>query len=243
MAKFVLKDEKIFFGGYDVSGILNAINVGYSAELQDDTTFGDDTRSRLAGLKDVSVTLNGYWDSSEDSEFFTKIGAASPTPVGVAPNNPSEGDRAFLFQADEASYAPGATIGEMFAFTLEGQGHGPLVRGLLMENNAAANSSANGTSRVFAAVGAGELMYAGLFVYSASGNSGETLDVTIESDADGVFDSTANTRISFAQITDSVGSEFASVAGAITDTYWRATWTIGGGGTYSFAVILGIATP
>jgi len=237
MAKFIFKDEKIFFGGYDVSGILNSIGVDYNAELQDDTCFGDDTRSRLPGLKDISVNLAGFWDSAEDSAFFSGIGASSPQVIGIAPNNPSEGDRAFLMRADEASYAPGATIGEMFAFNLEGQGHGPLVKGTLLENNTGVTATANGTGREFAAVGAAEFMYAGLFAYAAGGT---TLDVTIESDDNAGFTS-ATTRITFTQIGTSVAGEFLSVAGAISDTWWRATWTVAGGGPYSFAVIAGIA--
>lgn len=238
MAKFVYKNGKVFYGGFDVSGILNQVGMDYSAELQDKTVLGNDTRVRTPGLLDVGLSLNGFWDNAEDSAFFSQIGATSPQVIGVAPDTANEGDRAFLFQADQASYSPGASVGEMFAFGLEMSGNGPLVRGLLMENNVGANSTANGTSRTFAAVGAAERMYAGLFVYSAAVG---TLDVTIESDADGVFDSTAVTRMTFAQVATSVAGQFLSVAGAITDTFWRVTWTIGGGGTYSFAVIIGIS--
>ena len=69
--------------------------------------------------------------------------------------------------------------------------------------------------------------------------SSPTLDVIIESDDNGSF-SSATTRITHTQATAAT-SEFLSVAGAVTDDYWRASWTFGGTGTITFAVIIGIA--
>jgi hypothetical protein len=51
--------------------------------------------------------------------------------------------------------------------------------------------------------------------------------VLLESDDNGSFTG-ATTRHTFAQNT-AISSEWASVAGAVTDDYWRISWTVGGG--------------
>ena len=60
----------------------------------------------------------------------------------------------------------------------------------------------------------------------------------MQSDDNSGFTSATN-RITFTQATG-VTSELLSVAGAITDDYWRLSYTIVGG-SFTFAVALGIA--
>jgi hypothetical protein len=90
-------------------------------------------------------------------------------------------------------------------------------------------------------VSASQKMYAALHVRSVSGTN-PTLDVVVQSDTVG-FPS-ATSRITFSQATATTNRhQFSSVAGAITDDYWRVSYTIGGTGTptFSFAVTVGIA--
>ena len=86
---------------------------------------------------------------------------------------------------------------------------------------------------------AGKSMYAALHVISVSGTS-PTLDVIVQSDDNSGFTTPTN-RITFSQ-TGAVGAEWGSVAGAVTDDYWRVSYTIGGSDTptFAFAVTCGL---
>jgi hypothetical protein len=79
-------------------------------------------------------------------------------------------------------------------------------------------------------------LYGVLHVLAVSGTN-PTLDVVIQSDdAEGFASGT--TRGTFTQKT-AVGSQFLTpVAGPVTDTHWRCTWTIGGTNTPSFTIAL-----
>jgi hypothetical protein len=69
-------------------------------------------------------------------------------------------------------------------------------------------------------------MYAGLHVTGVNGTG--TLDVTVESDAADDFTGSESTRITFDQVTSSVGGQWKSVSGTITDDWWRVVATLGG---------------
>ena len=83
-------------------------------------------------------------------------------------------------------------------------------------------------------------MFAALHVLSASGTS-PTLDVVLQSDDNSGF-SSAVSRITFTQATG-ITSQWSTLAGAQTDDYWRASYTIGGSATptFTFALVIGIA--
>ncbi len=105
-------------------------------------------------------------------------------------------------------------------------------------SNVSRTSSSSGTGRQIGAVSSTQTLYAALHVISASGTS-PTLDVKVQSDDNSGFTS-ATDRITFTQATD-VTSEWGSVGGAITDDYWRITYTVGGTSpSFAFAVTAGI---
>ena len=65
---------------------------------------------------------------------------------------------------------------------------------------------------------------------------GSTLDVIVESDDNAGF-TTPTTRITFTQVTTTPISYLSSLAGSVTDTYWRMKWTISGGPYYIVGAI------
>lgn len=237
MATTVLQNQKIWFHGYDISGYANALSLDYSADALDETVFGLDTRKFKGGLKTVAAGVEGFFDGTPDGALAGNIGASGKVLTLGSSGTP--GDPVYMFQAMAGKYSLGATIGEMFGFSLEAAAQGKLIRGTLMENQSAAGSTANGTGRQLGAVLSTQRMYAGLHVLSAAGTD-ETLDVVIQSDDNSGF-TTPTTRITFSQATG-VTSEWKELAGAVTDDYWRAIWTIGGTDTplFDFVVSLGI---
>jgi len=245
MAVFVQTDCRLWLDGHDYSGKSNALAVTYGAEMQDDTVYGDDTRSRAGGLKTVLAEAEGFVDYSPDATnidevVFGRVGTAD-TIMTFAPTG-TEGDKAFGFEANIGTYEVGGVLGELAPFSLSAEGSGGvdgLVEGTILANGTK-TTTADGTGFQVGAVSASQFVYAHMHVFSVSAS--DTLDVVIESDATDAWSGAETTRFTFSQATASNTVQWASrVAGAITDPWWRATWTIGGSDTsMQFAVVLGI---
>jgi len=228
MAAFILTNAKVLYGGRDLSGILNQLALANEVDLQESTTFGDVYKRRLAGLFSPSMNLNGYWESasstdSADSDLFGTFNSG-PKIISASPAGAAKGDVSYSMQVEQATYNPGASLGEIFAFSLAVQGAGELLRGTVMELGTFA-STANGTARQLGTVSSTQKIYSVLHVTAASGTL-PTLNVTVESDNASGFASPV-TRLSHTQFT-SVGAELKSISGAITDDWWRLVITVGG---------------
>lgn len=105
MAKFIFKDASLVVNGVDLSDHVISVTLTYEADPQEDTAMGDDTRSRLMGLKDwrMDARFQQNFDSgSVDETLFALIGAApftvtlKPTSGAVSPTNPSFSGSAVL---------------------------------------------------------------------------------------------------------------------------------------------------
>lgn len=239
MPAFVLKDAEMRFGGRDITGLLNSISLGYGADMQDGTVFGDTTRKRFAGLLESSAQLNGFFDDTDESDqdFFDSVGNLLPTPFSAVPFGGVVGDPAFFLNAHQAAFNHGGSIGELLPFTGDLQSNGPLVRGTILESAVLTTSGVGTAFQIGALADATERMYAILQVVATSG-SGQTLDLTINSDDAVGFPSTAP-QITFSQVGSTVASQFAFLAGPVADDWWRAEWTIAGG-TPSFTAFVAI---
>ena len=240
MGTFTLTDQKLFMGGYDFTGRMNQVAIDHEAEAEDDTVFGDNTRSRAGGLKIVTVQAEGFFDADPyDAQAQANLGLAN-LPLTIGAQGGAVGDVARLTRIMQGKYTPFAgAVGEMAKFSLEAMGQGlPLVTGELLEN-AAKTATYNGTARQLGAVAAGQRLYAALHVLAVSGTT-PTLDVTVESDNASGFVSPA-TRLTFTQQT-AIGSEWQQLDGAITDDWFRIAATIGGASpSFLIALSVGIA--
>lgn len=237
MATFVLTNPKCWLHGYELQGVLSTLALRSGAELKDATAFGDATRTRKGGLHTVEAQLEGYYEPAAiDAQLFSRVGSVD-VPFTAAPENAgTAGVRAFAMLAALGEYRLGGELGEMTPLSLPLQSGGPLVRGLIV-HNAARTSTAAGTAYQLGQVAAGQKLYAALHVTAAS--AADTLDVIVESDdAEGM--ASPSSRAAFTQAT-AITAEWKEVAGAITDDWWRVSWTIAGTSpSFSFAVFLGI---
>lgn len=239
MPKYVITDADVIYNIQDISGITNSATIDYNAEMQTTDNFGGNaTRSRIPGLRTVSVTMSGYYDGDFESDLYARIGNATAKPISIIPEGNTVGNLAYTFDAHQSTFNPNGAVGDVFGLDIEVMSaNAPLVSGRLFRN-ATETSSENSAGLDFAAVPTGGAFYAALHVLDSSGTGDQTLDVTVESDADGDFGTGATTQLTFTQVTTSATSQFLSVAGAITDTFWRFTWTVSGSGSPSFDVVM-----
>lgn len=228
MATLVLTDAKILMGAYNLSGYHSSIEVGYEAEMLDNTVFGTSgTRSSMAGLKTFTISGNMFWESAVDDALFQRIGNPVADVMSVAPVGNAEGDRSYCVKAVQASYSPvSGEVGAIIRTSLEGRAAGtPLVRGQVM---ATGNKAVSGTGSggLITAVSAAQRMYSALHITAIAGTVTPTFTGIIQSDDAGGF-GTPVTRLSHPAAT-TIGANWQEAAGPQTDTYWRASWTISG---------------
>ena len=243
MATLVLTDAKIYLAQYDISGFSNRVGLMHESDAVPDTRFGATARQVTPGLKVSEITADGlqdFADNAVDEALFGQIGVIDK-PLTIAAEGGDDGELAYLLQAIAGRYKPlSAQVGETSPFQLEARNQGGrgIVRGTILHNNTAETATGQGTARQVGAVTAAQRVYAALHVFTVSGST-PTFDLDIESDnAEGM--SSPTVRLTFTQATAAF-AEWKSVAGAITDDWWRASWTIAGGSpSFAFAVAIGI---
>lgn len=132
MAKFIATDYQIEIDSTDFTGSLAAATLEISADEQETTAFGADYRTRLAGLKDASLTLDWHQDfgaSSVDATLFPLLGSAvaftiTPTSDAISATNPSYSGTAIV-----TSYSPFASsVGDIATFSVTWPVSGAVTR-------------------------------------------------------------------------------------------------------------------
>lgn len=237
------RDMSILEGGLELAGH------GKNVNLQTDVTPLDTTAlstsgwtTMVGGLKSATVNLEFMQDVAEgsvDDTLWDNFGTSNV--VRSIATASADGSVAYSMRGVALNYTPTqGTVGDLAMGSITGYAaSSPLVRGRLIHpSNVSRTSSAAGTGRQLGAVAAGKSLYAALHIISASGTS-PTLDVIVQSDDNSDF-SSPTTRVTFSQASD-IGAQWGSVAGAITDDYWRVSYTIGGTDpSFAFAVTAGI---
>jgi hypothetical protein len=133
VAKFVATDYNITIGGTNLSTSLAAATLDITAEEQDTTAFGSTYRTRIAGLKDASVTFDFHQDfgaGSIDATLFPLVGSLAtvvikPTSGTVSATNPT-----YTFTALVTQYQPFASsVGDLATLSVSWPVSGEVVRG------------------------------------------------------------------------------------------------------------------
>ena len=237
MATSVLRDCKLYYDGYDLSGDMNMLGINHGAAELDDTTFGATTESRKGGLKQTSAAFKGLYQAGTNSvDAVLHPGVGANKVLSISPEAGADGEVAFAFQAMHSKLMRGASIGELLVIEGEAtaQGGTPLIRGRILHPAATTVSGiGSGTGRQVGAVSATQKLYASLHVLEV----GTTVTVKVQSDDNSAFTS-ATDRITFTAAT-AVGAQWSNVAGAVTDDWWRVNISAITGSA-RFVVVAGI---
>lgn len=132
MGKFVATDYAITIGTADFSSSIAAVTLDITADEQETTAFGNDYRTRIAGLRDASLTLDFHQDfgaASVDATLFPLLGSAvafsiKPTNGTVSATNPSYSGTAIV-----TSYQPFAnSVGDLATLSVTWPVSGEVTR-------------------------------------------------------------------------------------------------------------------
>lgn len=245
----VLTSTRIFAGGYDLTGYSNKVELDAEVEEKDATTFLPLTdpnvgyKKVIGGLGFGKVMASGLWDADPtiviDDIAFPALGTI--VPFSVYPVDATEGSLGYFSQTLQKNYQFFGAVGDVAPWSVEEDTTWPVVRGVSLEApGTARTTTGTGTAVQIGAVTAGKQIYAALHVLSIAGTASPTITVTVESNVDNTFGAPTS-RISFAAAT-TVSGQILRTAGPITDTWWRAKWTISGTNpSFLFVVSAGVS--
>lgn len=120
MARIVLTDAKVTINSVNLSDHIASITINETTDVVETTAFSNTAKTRVAGLKDNSVTLEFHQDFAASNVEATINGSPSlvgttttivvtPTSSSVSATNPS-----YSFSALVAEWTPlSGSIGEL----------------------------------------------------------------------------------------------------------------------------------
>lgn len=250
MGQLVLQNAKIFFAGANLQTDLNQLDVNTSRAMLNATVFGDTFVRNRAGVATVNASISGFWNAgtNPDKPYPTLVDnlGSNDKLFSAFPTNIEEGsatNKGYAFNASQSRFTTGGRHGDLLGFSAAFAGRGHRLLEVTCLKDASVNmetASQNWTAFNVGAVSASQYLYAGIHVLENQGTS-PTLDVLIQSAPTQGFAS-PTTRVTFTQATTSSAQYATRVAGAITDTWWRTTWTLGGSSSpgFKFLVWMGI---
>lgn len=244
MAAQILSDTRLIVGSFDISTFTGSFSQAQSVAMRPANVFraGKFTR-QYPGLKSVTSQFDGFADYAADgiATAFPVSQLGSQQLVSILPTGGDAVGDVGIFgrQLIRNINAPGGNVGDMATFGMACESDTAWANGLVADPSTTRTATANGT--IFAMTGptASQRLYAGLHVTAASGTT-PSLSVTIQS-ATLVGFGSPTTRATFTAAA-AAGWQFISVAGAITDGFWRAVFTISGTSpSFTSTVLLGVA--
>ena len=227
------KNAVVLLDDTNLSTTLTDASVSLTADVAETSTFSGGASSGktfVAGLKDGTVTLSGYFESSSpdaDAEFLSQLGGSGSAftiaPIGHTRGNPTE-----FGNVIGTSYDRSADIGSVVAVAVAFQFDGDAHNGKSLLAPTAITSSSNETGVDYGAAGTN----GGAGVLHCTVSSGSpTLDVKIQTSADNV---TFSDYITFTQATGTTSELITSDTNPAR--YARAVLTFGGSGSITAAV-------
>ena len=118
MSTIVYRSAKLLIEGTELTGALHDLSMEYSAEMLDETTFGDDTRIRKGGLKMGSISGAGYFDGAIGTEavLFPNTGT-DDVILSIFPDTIVEGGlssgRGYAMKGVLDKFDMGGKVGEL----------------------------------------------------------------------------------------------------------------------------------
>lgn len=216
----VLVDE------YDFSSYFNDMTATSSVDTAETSTFGTSAKSYVTGHQDGTVSLGGYFESTDsvgtDQYFASKLAGATKQKVIVMPGGHSNGARAVLIESDTTSYEVSSPIADVVGASAEFQASDGVEHGVVLSSGSAVSATGNGTSVDNGASTAnGGVGFLSVPTNTRNGN----ITVKIQSSAD---NSTFADLITFTVVSSAAKtSQKVEVTGTVA-RYLRVSYTVAG---------------
>ena len=244
MAAIVLTDTRILVGTTDISSFTGSFSPTSTVAMQTATTFGSGGfEQKLPGLKSFTESFSGYaaYAAGEVAAVFNSSQLGQQHLVTKAPTGgATAGDQASFgrFLIDNVN-APGGAVGDVATFDMSMTSDTASLEGQIAAPLALRSSTLTGSVLTMTGPTASQRVYIGLNLTAATSTA--TMVVTLQS-ATLVGFGSPTTRITLpATVAATPGWQFVSLAGPVTDGFWRAVLTYSGSGNLTSQVVVGVA--
>jgi hypothetical protein len=117
MARIVLTNASVTFASTDISSYVSSITLSTSLDIIDTTSFGNSSRTRVAGLADNQVTIEFFQDFASgalESIVYPTIGTSAAMVVKPVAGTTTATNPQFAFNALVSEWQPlSGAVGEL----------------------------------------------------------------------------------------------------------------------------------
>ena len=117
MPRIVLTNASVTFASTDISSYVSSITLSTSLDIIDTTSFGNSSRTRVAGLADNQVTIEFFQDFASgalESIVYPTIGTSAAMVVKPVAGSTTATNPQFAFNALVAEWQPlSGAVGEL----------------------------------------------------------------------------------------------------------------------------------
>ena len=224
------KNAVVLLDNTNLSTTLTDAALSLTADVAETSTFTASSKTYVAGLKDGTATLSGYFESTDpdaDAEYLSQLGG-SGSAFSIAPIGYTRGNAVSFGNTIGTSYDRSADVGSVVAVAVAFQFDGDAYNGKSLLTPTSVTGSSNEASVDFGAAGTN----GGAGVLHCTVSSGSpTLDVKIQTSTD---EAVWSDYITFTQATGTTSELITSATNP--NQYARAVLTFGGTGSITAAV-------
>jgi hypothetical protein len=224
------KNTKVFFNEFNFTPYFDNVSVPMNVDTAETSTFGSDSKKFIPGLKDATLSAEGFYDGSADAidEELSAALAVADKLWSVYQNGDSAGSFGYAMKAIETAHSVVSTIDNACRVSVAAQSDGTAAERVVSLHAHGAQADSNWTGSAInngAASAAGGSAY--LHVTAATG----TIEVSIRHSSDNfVADDTE--LVAFTNVTGPT-AERKTFSGTVKQ-YVRGVATIAGGETITF---------
>jgi len=117
MARIVLTNASVTFASTDVSSYVSSITLSTSLDVVDTTSFGNTSRTRVAGLADNQVTIEFFQDFGSgllESIIYPTIGTSAAMVIKPVAGTTTATNPSYSFNALVSEWQPlSGAVGEL----------------------------------------------------------------------------------------------------------------------------------
>jgi predicted secreted protein len=111
-------------GTINFSSGMDDSELARSVETAEVTTYSNDDKTYLPGLKDKTFSLSGHMSSTHAEKLDAMWGHSTGTTVNYSPMSTSTGNRLYTGKAIMTDYTIGSPVGDKVSVSLDFQGSG-----------------------------------------------------------------------------------------------------------------------
>lgn len=217
MAETILKNTKIYFAGYDLSGDMNAVTVSHTVDLLNKTVFGSSFQRRMGGLRDMTISGGGFYNASvgKNTRIIPDAVGSSGARTGstanvvtIVPEGTGITNEAYFASDVAANYSMDGSIGGMLGFSFAVNGQADLTFGYLLRAGWGSTLAAQAVIKNLGAVStqsANIKTACAVHTLASSGAAGASITLHIDRCTTTDFSSAATTALKITLTTANVG--------------------------------------